>query len=309
MPRYYVTVFQTYAGGHGGVVTKAVVHDSATGAALASSSVPTPLVQGGYMGINVAAGDDLTYVIYTVGGIEAGSGQAYLLRVTPDGRKAKLSRIRLSLPGSLSVDYLALSPDDRMLAMQEQQCHRGGCSSTGIRVVTLATGAVRTWTTTKHGAPFNVSWAGNMRVAFLWEGQGRQGYRLLDVAGNGGNLLASKRIASPPGTHAGGIPAALVTATGRTVITSIISQGSGTVTAKIVELNAQTGKLLRVLSTVTGPASSLDTWSVLSLAPSGLHLLVACPYFGRLDGSKFTRLPGFPSPSHSGMSQQSTGAW
>jgi hypothetical protein len=49
--------------------------------------------------------------------------------------------------------------------------------------------------------------------------------------------------------------------------------------------------------------------NVLSLAPSGVHLLVACYAFGRLDGNVFTPLPGFPSPSSSGLSEQTTGAW
>jgi hypothetical protein len=49
--------------------------------------------------------------------------------------------------------------------------------------------------------------------------------------------------------------------------------------------------------------------NVLSLGPVGIHLLVACPDFGRLDGSVFKPLPGFPSPSKSGISQRSTSAW
>jgi hypothetical protein len=92
------------------------------------------------------------------------------------------------------------------------------------------------------------------------------------------------------------------------------------VTARIIELNARTGKLLRVLHTVTmhgvppnqgmNSATSLDQeCNVLSLGPSGVHLLVACYAFGMIDGSVFTPLPGFPSPSSSGVSQQTTGAW
>lgn len=312
MPRYYVTVYETYTSK--GVITKAEVRDSATGAELTSLTVPTLVIQQTTYGVSItAAGDDRTFVIYQTASPSGTDNITwlYLLRVAANGRSAKLTKMRIDVPRTLAVDSVALSPDGRMLAMDELECVTHRCQS-GIRVVTIKTGEVRTWTTRKTGlppgTPYNLSWAGNTRVVFLWQGQG---YRLLNVTGPGGNLLAaSKRIASPPATRLNGDPMALVTANGRTVITSAVSSGTGTVKAGIFELNAATGKLLRVLRTVTGSASTLDEGcSVVSLAPSGLHLLIACPYFGRLDGSKFTRLPGFPSPSRSGISQQWTGAW
>lgn len=314
MPRYYATVFQTYAGGGGNPITRAEVLNSATGAELKLLTVPTLFTQGGASGADItAAANDRTFVIYETATVSASDRIAwfFLLRVAPNGRWATLSRMRVSVPRTLAVDDVALSPNGRMLAMQEQYCQRGGCEYTGIRVVTIATGAVRTWTSTVSGAPFNVSWAGNSQVAFLLEGPKSSGYRLLTVTGQGGNDLAGSRpIASPPAEQYGYLPSALVTADGRTVITSTVSPGTGTVTAKIVELDAQTGRLLRVLYTVTGPATSLDQGcNVLSLGPVGIHLLLACPDFGRLDGSVFTPLPGFPSPSNSGITQQSTGAW
>jgi len=48
---------------------------------------------------------------------------------------------------------------------------------------------------------------------------------------------------------------------------------------------------------------------VLSLAPGGVHVLVECFGFGRLDDRRFTPLPGFPSPSGSGISGQQAAAW
>jgi hypothetical protein len=57
-------------------------------------------------------------------------------------------------------------------------------------------------------------------------------------------------------------------------------------------------------------ATSLDqACNVLSLAPEGVHVLVACYAFGRLDGNVFTPLPGFPSSSQSGVGRQTTAAW
>ncbi len=87
----------------------------------------------------------------------------------------------------------------------------------------------------------------------------------------------------------------------------------------IVELSARTGRLLRVLHTATvyratpgnsGTVGQLDqNCNVLSLGPTGVHVLVACFAFGRLDGTRFTPLPGFPSPSSSGISGQQAAAW
>jgi hypothetical protein len=77
--------------------------------------------------------------------------------------------------------------------------------------------------------------------------------------------------------------------------------------AKIVELSARTGQLLRVLHTVTkrdvmpGPdgvdnAIALDgDCRVMALGPTGVHALIECFGFGRLDGGRFTPLPGVPS--------------
>jgi hypothetical protein len=54
--------------------------------------------------------------------------------------------------------------------------------------------------------------------------------------------------------------------------------------------------------------------SVLSLGPVGVHALVQCSGFGRLDGSQFTPLPGVPDPTvitgqTSGLVGWGTGAW
>jgi hypothetical protein len=323
MPRYYVTVFETYAGGRNNPIEEAVVHGSATGAALSSVHVPLVEVQGGFDGSGItAAANDRTFVVF-----ETGTKSFFLLRVAADGRSVTRSRLRIGVRAPDEDDAVALSPDGRQLAMQVQYCpHKARCETTGIWIVSIATGATHKWTTQKPGAAFHISWAGNDEVAFNWEGPSQPGYRLLTVTGSGGNLLASTPIASPQPEPTEYTPAALVTANGRTVFTTNVKNirdghRTDTVVAKVIELDAQTGKLLRVLRTVTrrgvstnpdsmNSAGSLDqSRNVRSLAPSGVHLLVACYAFGRLDGSVFTPLPGFPSPSRSGVSQQTTGAW
>jgi hypothetical protein len=323
MPRYYVTAFQTFGGGGDGEpATFAVVHDSVTGAALATVRLPTLTAQGGTGGLRIsAAGDDRTFLITQ----QPGSAVIgfYLLRLAADGRSAKLSKQPVNLPRPLSVVDQALSPDGRRLALAVQDCGSTSCRYDGIRVVTLATGAVSSWTTRANGFPLNVSWVGNGQVAFEWQSdaQGGQqtGYRLLSLSGTRRDLLAARAIGSPAPESTHYVPAALVTANGSIVVTSTVqNMPGGTVVAKIIELSARTGQLLRVLHTATVPnagggangAGLLDQeCNVLSLAPSGVHVLVACFAFGRVDGSRFTPLPGFPGPSSSGVSGQQAGAW
>jgi hypothetical protein len=339
MPNYYVTVWQTYAGSDNGhaIPTYAVVHDSATGAALATVRVPTlvspggPNSSSGVMAPSItAAGDDRTFVIMEQSDTPR-IYEFYRLRVAANGRSAKLSRLAVSVPAYLALTDVALSPDGTRLAMDVQHCNAKteSCPYTGIRVVTIATSAVSTWTTRENGAPFNVSWVGNGRVAFEWQSglrvppAGQQtGYRLLSLAGAGRNLMASRAIGSPSPGPDYSVPMALVTGDGSAVVTSAVREipeghGRVTVVAKVIELSARTGKLLRVLRTVTvrgatrgpnGTAAQVGC-GVISLAPSGTHVLVACQAFGRIDRTRFTPLPGFPSPSSSGISGQQAAAW
>jgi hypothetical protein len=334
MPPYLVTLAATYPQN----APWAYVRDSATGAVLTAVHLPALVTNYGSASPDITAGDDRTYIITvsgsdTVGkvtttgrpGPEVTINRYYLMRVAANGRSATLSLLHLPI-SSHATDRIALSPDDRQVATAVQACHVGGCQYTGIQVVTLATGASRTWTTQVRGAPFSVSWAGNGHVVFQWN----RGYRLLDITQPGGNLLASQPIAGPPPVATGFTPPALVTSDRRAVITSTvrnIPQGNGrdTVVGQIVELDASTGQVLQVLHTVTvrgvttqedtvqTDVSDLDqTCQVLSLAPGGVHALVQCFGFGRVDGARFTPLPGVPNPNAttvSGSDYWGTGAW
>jgi hypothetical protein len=319
MPRYYVTLYQSYTD-HNGIVTVAAVHSSATGRTLTSVNVPTMAIGGEGVGPSISgAADDRTFVITETGGLSADHNvvRFYLLRLAADGRSASLTRLPISLPGTTAIGSVALSPDGTRLAIGEIPCPHGRCY-TGLRVVTLATGAARTWTMRPASWLSFVSWAGDSTVAFL---SGRQ-YRLLDVTGQGGSLLAAQTIASPP-PPPGVLPEALVTANGSTVIgttvTNIPDGNRVTLIARIIEISARTGKLLRVLSTETvhgatpgmqGSAEPLDAeCKVLSLAPGGTNVLASCFSFGRVSDDGFTPLPGFPSPSTSGISGQNASAW
>ena len=319
MPPYYVAVDQTDSSQ--GVTNWAIVHDSATGAALTTMRLPTLRdADGSAEGPGITgAGDGRTYVITETATESAphaatvlGLTRFYLLHVAAGGRAASVSPLPVSLPGSLAVTGAALSPDGRRLALAVQDCRKGRCQYTGIRLVTLATGAVTAWTA-DNGAPFDVSWAGGGQIAFLWQGgRSRTGYRLLDVAGAGRNLLAASRaIAGPqpvPG-DAGYRPSALVTPDGAVITTTVqnVPDGRGrvTVVARFVALSARTGQLLRVLYTAAERGVSQANeggadqgCNVVALGPAGLHVLAVCfGGYGRLDGGRFTPLPGIPNPN------------
>jgi hypothetical protein len=329
MPRYYVVAYQAFVGSH--VVTTAAVHDSATGALLTKVTLPTLVdAQGGPEGPSItAAGDDRTFVVMEQSDVPK-VVKFYRLHLAANGRSVAFSPLPVSVPGYLSVQDVAMSPDGTRLAMDVQHCNKTACQYSGIRIVTITTGAASMWVTRANGASFNVSWAGNRHLAFEWQSgvnsppRGQQtGYRLLSLTGAGRNLMASQAIGSPPAEPSQYVPVALVTPDGSLVITStvqIIPDGllRDTVVSKIIELSARTGRLVRVLHTVSqrgvssgssGSGQAEQDCNVLSLGPAGVHVLVACPGFGRVDGHRFTALAGFPGSSSSGMSGQEAGAW
>ena len=275
---------------YGTVATEvAVVHASATGGVLATVRVPGWQGPANLGGISAAA-DDRTFAI------TAGSG-IFLLHLAADGRSAQLRRLSYLSPGSVSA---AVSPDGSKVAIpvEQQVCSNRACKF-GIEVLSLATGTQKTWWS-RHALESNLSWSpsGN-EVMFYAGGANIQQYRLLSIAGPGGDILAASRPMPVPGAPLGGM--ALLTPNGRAVITSTGRvAGHGTVIAKIVEISASTGRRLRVLHVATAHYSGSDPWSVeagcgvLALGPTGLQPLVQCFGFGWLHGSHFIPLPGGP---------------
>lgn len=299
MPSYYVIVRNGYVG----LASTVVVRDSATGRALATVRVPF-LLPGGVEWISGAA-DDRTFIMND-------GNDLYRLRLGADGRSVQLGRLPITLPNSLVS--MALSPDGTTIAIGTQTCTgtKDQCQYSTIRLVSLATGATKTW---KTRAPVQggmwISWDGNAHVLFSWAparpaSSRSAGYRLLDVTGRDGNLLSATALHLPPLPVLTGysIPeSAFITPGGRAVIASTLAAvGSGqspAVIMKIVEWSARSGRLLRVLlegrERPTLPPASEMCW-VFSLGPAGIHALIECPYpkfvFGRWDDGRFTPLPG-----------------
>src|ERR1019366_1435899 len=204
------------------------------------------------------------------------------------------------LPAGESANGIAVSADGRMLAVAIQF---SGGQQGAVEAVSLATGAVRAWTTARSGMPWALSWAdGGRELGFFWEDSGpaagspqttTSGLWVLDTTAPGSNLMSGRRIV-PEFTGGDGVQSAVLTPDGAAVIASVTYDG-------IAELSAQTGHPLRTLLAEHAPYSAgpnghagwyIATCTLATADATGNHLLVSCDSFGRLDHGRFTALPG-----------------
>ncbi len=179
LPAYYV-MLQHAASGN----ATATVRQSATGTVLASVDIAhvagNPLA-GFWI---TAAANDRAFAIGGPFGVD-------ILRLRPDGRVGRLTRLPNKISGyQISGAQLAqLSPDGSELALGTGAT--GSCSpcADGVTVIALATGTARTWVARSpvQVAASVVSWPGTGHQVFISYGDR---YRLLNVAGTGGSLLA-----------------------------------------------------------------------------------------------------------------------
>jgi hypothetical protein len=311
MPRYYVTAART-AGR-----LDAVVRDSASGAV--TGTVPIPGISDAW-GVSVtAAADQRTFVIATVLDTTGLPGTDWTLffrlPVSPAGRPGQPTELNVSTQ-AMPLVGMALSPDGTMLAVSLE--HEGiivGTQTYGVvQVIDLATGKTRTWTgrSTSGYWPGAPSWGdGDGTLTFPWwrltspttGAAAIVGVRQLDITAAGGNLLQSQLMSFPAAVD--GVQSAMITSGGYAIVaaachdTSPPGHSRGTVTARIIELSAADGQLLRVLRTQTARYANLGEQgyldggcAVLSVDPSGSHLLVQDFQFGRIDNGVFTALPG-----------------
>jgi hypothetical protein len=310
MPRYYVVLdFGVLPAPINSLHNlKAVVHDSVTGRALAS--VPVPLASEPTYLPSVAAGnDDKHFVILANERVPGGTAAAlFELHIGSGGRSASLSRLPVRFPARVLGISVALSPDGSEVAITDIPSPLSCCSKTQIQVVSLATGAWRTWTVrTAKLAPINLSWADDGHLVFLLVGGSRPRYHMLDVNAAGSDLADTEPIAAAQPEPEGFLEG-FITPGGRDLITSTVSNvrtshGRTTVVARIVELSARTGQLLHVLyqtsqlATRADPVIAMDEQcNVISPDPSARRALVACFGFGRLANGRFTPLPGITRP-------------
>jgi len=300
-PPYYVVLTGKTHGRRSAIT--ATVRSSATGAVLSSvlvwhSSHPSiGFAAPGESAMAVTAdASGRTFAIATLHG-------NFLLRLSADGRSAHLSHLPSVRTDDLSWGQIALSPNGAELAIgitySPPPSHD---DNPGIEVLSLKTGAKKTWVQHTGGRLFlnGIAWAPDgQQIAFQWG----YGYGLLDLAGtpSGPGRLKVRgpgEVLFANSVHATSL--SLIT-TRDHLVTS--KDGRRTEVMQVVELKSLSGGVARVLYQYTtayhgdslngGPAGELASdCQVLSEAARGVHALIACPSFGRLDGSKFTPLPG-----------------
>lgn len=322
VPAHYVEI---------GAHSYAFVRATTTGATLATITTRTPFV-----GVAGAA-DDRTFVLdaqrSVMGPIVEWVGQPelYLLRLSASGTEQSLSRVTLpSLPKGTPVTGLAFSPDGGTLAVAVAP---GGnrLGRQEIIISTLATGSVRSWSSTGSydgedpngftgsgvDASESISWtADGKTLAFDWSDQSRQviGVRLLDTAAGGHNLIADSRLAviegpgNPrPAPHSKDnvsqcVTNAIITADGSSIIcgytTTVLSaNNSASSTTGLLQYSTETGKITRVFGVFqfAGQAAgdiSLYWTGVAGKTAIGGILTPSGIRVGVVSGKTFAPLPG-----------------
>jgi hypothetical protein len=310
VPRYFIALARTgpvqLMGGEA-----AVVRSTVTGHVLATVAPPRPYRIFTWVS---AAADDRTFVLTAQRYWPIASGQAGLpaqnrdittptvfFRMTfyPATHTAKLAR--LAVPETIQAAQLAgmtVSPDGTRLALDLRQ---------SIQVVTLATGAIRSWAW--HGG----GWIGNFKPfgqVFSWTADGttlefqqwgtghpRPIYiRLLDTTAPGTSLASSKIVLTFPDAGAIGFTT-LLTPDGTRIVTAT-PQG-------ITEFSVRTGQ--PILSEDQFHLGLYGWQDVLWAGPGGQALVVSDPrgkqtrygpghILGVLTGNTFTPIPNGADP-------------
>jgi hypothetical protein len=321
LPRFYVT---TSSAGRG---IQAVVRASASGKVTGTIPVPSALpVEWSDSGgtFVTAAADDRSFIIGVQGG-QAPTKNGLDLRlfrfaITAAGKPGHLTELAPAPMRNQTTEGIALSPDGKLLAvslMNNSPAH----SVAAIQVLNLATGATRTWTAPAHSVyiPGPPSWADGSRViAFTWLRSTQsglmsapRGIRLLDTTAPGDNLVTGTVIVPSGKVPGGSIVSALITPDGRHVIVVTWRDltphaKTHTVVVRFAELQARTGRLVRLLRTQTERydfehvITVEDSLGVLSLSSQGRYALVQGTQFGWLDvggpdPGRFTPLPAVPA--------------
>ena len=320
VPLYYVALNST-----GNPVTHpvyAVVRATETGAALGTIQ---PSVPGGTIRAVTAAADDRTFVLDES---KAGNGNLvgtrwfYLLRLSAAGKPVSLTKLPFTA-GRL-ITGVALSPDGKRLAVAVQpQDNPKYPNLTEVRVYTLATAAVRTWTQNNgvigsgEDDAMSVSWTADGReLAFDWgpgSGPGL-GAWLLDTTRGGTGLLANSHQVLSLGRldTLSCQTDQIVSGDGSVIIcgaAKVSGQpgGSESVEVGFQEYSTTTGKVVRTLYRHTISQAQGSSAGLMWSNASGSVLIVAVPNSGSrqvgiLHGNTLTRLtvPNVLNPEFAG---------
>ena len=323
LPRFYVTTSSSPGGRGIQAVVRASASGQVTGTVPVPSAIPVEWADSGGTFVTAAA-DDRSFIIGVQGGQEPTKIgldlRLFRFAISAAGKPGHLTELAPAPMRNETTEGIALSPDGKLLAvslMNDSSPDPVGA----IQVLNLATGATRTWTAPARSVyiPGPPSWADGSRViAFTWLRSTQsglmsapRGIRLLDTAAPGDNLVAGTVIVPRGVVAAGSLVSALITPDGRDVIVvtwrDLTPRASThTVVVQLAELQAATGRLVRLLYTQTaryGQVSVVtveDSLGVLSLGSQGRYALVQGVKFGWLDvggpdPGRFTPLPAVPA--------------
>ena len=282
----------------------ASVWDAATGKGLGTIAAPTETAGHGSRYLTsftviAAAGDDRTFVLAATAGTsrqQALPVWLFEVRLAADGSPGPLRP--LSFPrqeqGAVGHSYqnissIALTADGTELAIATNRTTSGDQNGPAdIEVVTLATGATRTWTSTPQ-AIGSLSWAGDSTLAYACDG-----VCVLDTTAPG-DALSQSRVLIPWSTRYHGLQGLqwpMITPDGSAIY---VAMESGPGSIGLVEFSARTGRPLREViqpqNTDGGFCGTL--WS----DPSGQHLTAACGWgtrTGTIDNGRFTLVRNLP---------------
>jgi hypothetical protein len=230
-----------------------------------------------------AAPDDRMFLL-------CGASQYWVLRLGDDGKPRSMTGpadipVAARNNGSNGGPQFAVSADRRLAA---------DFTGTGIMVLSLVTGATRSWVIpSADGHAESLSWAGDRYVAFQFTAQSVDsdagGVRVLDTTSVATAALAASRlIISNEGRLAGGITGVfnpVITPDGSTIVAAA---WTGFNVAGLAEFSARTGRLLAVLIPAAHMPGSGNPCQVLWTDLSGAHLIAYCGTGGVVNGTRFT---------------------
>jgi hypothetical protein len=317
MPRYYITLSGLVDVNNSPQPVNVTVHRSSDGRVTGTTTIMAAATAD-------AEPDDRTFIIEA----QAGSSALvlYRLSITASGGIGHVARVGSFTLTGVPTSRSALSADGTMLAFPLALDAGSGAAASPqtyarMEVIDLVTGTVRTWSSLSArgywaGSP---AWGtGDSVLTFPWLHATTSatsvmvGTRQLDLTAPGTNLLASRLTLFPASVLVGSFgndvnPVDLtMTAGPRYIVASSCtvppsSQNSGSVTEKVLELSASTGRIVSVLRSQTRDASGFGlfglevgcgTGGLLAADATGQHLLVEDFQFGRIDNGVFTALPG-----------------
>ena len=302
LPRYYVALTLTSGapfGEYGELSTpqtKAVIRATATGRALATVTPPWPY--GTFAGVSAAAGDRMFVVaaqklarIPVDGEVTVPATRFFLLRLGP-GLGRPVGRVTLTplpipaIPAGTEASDFAISPDGSRLAVVSSQKERPKLNVYDMQklsIYNLPAGTERTYRSglvgNAPGEPItwitqnSLSWGtDNRTLAFVYgQWRGREGVRFLDTDRPGSGLLANSRVAVPQSRTTTWTQVQL-TADGQTIIGNVYNPDVNGSLEHLVQVSAQTGKIVRVIHVTRGMAD--DVVQVHWMSPSGRVLIV-----------------------------------